>query len=491
MIDGITVRVLGDFGPFSRMGKSIGYHVKIGQSSYLIDCGSPLFQQIGGHGLKTISGLIITHCHDDHKRWFSDFALFNMYAPDIPHKIFLVTAHAINEELRKGSAPALDRSLSIDSKRVINIAYEEYIDYKIIGPHPKYRVATKDEGDGRSRIYVSDRDGNAVGPDKAKIFISPKTGRPRMLFKDPNYEEWIEPESFYPFSSDIFYERNQNVYIDHDEGFTIEAINAPVWHGIPGIGLKFKTDKETLVFSSDTVNNIDIWKQLYKEKMPEKFSISKKEFKSATVIYGEINDYIERIWSEERFREAITAFDNAIVIHDISSRNSTVHTDYHKLGNTALKRDKTILTHSPDKMTSEWVLSRTDKKLRIIGNSFFEIVGDELYPLNADVYHKEEGRYFVGYKNKEGKYAVYDRDGYLTISYRGRPELGDELYSIDLYEDIGGRYFPRLEKSDTLYHERVDGRIELIEVTHEGSVGNIVESCRGKLAHEVLEQEVS
>ena len=42
MMDGITIRVLGDYGPFSRMGKSIGYQVTIGQSSYLVDCGSPL-----------------------------------------------------------------------------------------------------------------------------------------------------------------------------------------------------------------------------------------------------------------------------------------------------------------------------------------------------------------------------------------------------------------------------------------------------------------
>lgn len=61
MSDGITVRILGDYGPFPRMGKSIGYQIIIGQSSYLIDCGAPLFQQIGGHGLKEVRGLIITH----------------------------------------------------------------------------------------------------------------------------------------------------------------------------------------------------------------------------------------------------------------------------------------------------------------------------------------------------------------------------------------------------------------------------------------------
>jgi len=40
MSDGIIVRILGDYGPFSRMGKSIGYQIIIGESSYLVDCGS-------------------------------------------------------------------------------------------------------------------------------------------------------------------------------------------------------------------------------------------------------------------------------------------------------------------------------------------------------------------------------------------------------------------------------------------------------------------
>jgi len=83
MADGIVVKILGDHGPFSRIGKSIGYQITIGASNYLIDCGAPLFQHIGGHGLKNIDGLIITHCHDDQKRWYGDIALFSMYAADV------------------------------------------------------------------------------------------------------------------------------------------------------------------------------------------------------------------------------------------------------------------------------------------------------------------------------------------------------------------------------------------------------------------------
>ena len=480
MVDGIVVKVLGDYGPFSRIGKSIGYQVTIGQSSYLVDCGAPLFQQLGGHKLKAINGLIVTHCHDDHKRWFSDYALFNRYAPDISNKLCLLTSEGINEELIKASGPALDRSLSYDSKNVIDIAYEDYVDYKIIGPLAKYRVISRDEGNGKSGLSVIDRTGKSIGPDRAKIVVSNKTGRPRMLFKDPNYGEWVEPENFYTFSSEVFYENNRNIYANN-EGFKIEAIKAPVWHGISGIGIKFITDGETLTFSSDTVHDRVLWEQPYSEKRAQKLSISRKEFEAASILYGNINDYVERIWSEERFAEAINSFHGSVVIHDIAVRNIAVHTDYSKLKSTVLKKNKVILTHSPDTMTSEWALSEAEKCFKIKGNTFFEVVGDELYPLNADVYHKEAGKYYVGYKNTKGSYVVYEKNGVLSLSSNERLGLGTPLYRVDLYEDIAGNYFPKLENNDAEYRERTDGRIELVRFTDEGSSGKIVENERDRL----------
>ena len=488
MTDGITVRILGDYGPFSRMGKSIGYSVSIGNSIYLVDCGSPLFQQMGGHKIKTIKGLILTHCHDDHKRWFTDLALFYKYAPDVSRKIFFLTSEVINEELLKGSGPAIDRSLSHDSKSIVDISYEDYINHQLIGPGAKYKIVTKNEGQGRSCLSVSDRNGNPVTPDMAKIIISSKTGRSRLLFKDPDYKEWVEPESFYPFSSEVFYEQDRNIFRDA-EGFTIEAINAPVWHGITGIGLKFKTDTESLIFSSDTVHDVELWKQLYSEKRPQRSSLTKKEFDAASVIYGDINDYIERTWSKERFMEAVNAFNDSIVIHDIAVRNSAVHTDYRKLKNTTLQKDKTILTHSPDTMTSQWVLSETMKCFKVKEKAFFEVVGDTLYPCNADIYHKEAGKYYVGYKNTEGTYTAYEKDGLLNISEEKRPDLGAPLYAVDLYEDIGGRYFQKLEDNDTAYHERKDGMVERVKLTDTGSAGSIEEDHRDRLAKVILKHE--
>ncbi|MBC8414586.1 hypothetical protein H8E50_13090, partial [bacterium] len=261
MIKGIKVRILGDAGPFSKMGKSIGYSVTIGRSHYLIDCGAALFQQIGGHGLKDLQGLIITHCHDDHKRWFTDMAIFYRYARDITGSIPLFASEDVRNELCSMSKPALDRTLSDDSRRIVDIRCGDYIDYNTLGPEARYKIIEKDEDEGRYRLCITDEEGREVGSDRARIVISELSGRARMLFKDPDYNEWVEPESFYSFSSDIFYKSDKNIFRD-PEGFTIEALKAPVWHGIPNIGIRFRTLDETLVFSSDTVHDTVLWKDL-------------------------------------------------------------------------------------------------------------------------------------------------------------------------------------------------------------------------------------
>lgn len=477
--EGITVRVLGDYGPFSRMGKSIGYLVTLGNSQYLLDCGTPLFQQIGGHGLKNIKGLIITHCHDDHKRWFSDLALFNMYAPDFATKLFLLTSEQVNEDLKRASGPALERSLSLDGRKVVDISYETYIEHKLLGPRAKYRIARAEKTGGETGLVVEGPDRRPVGPEQAKIVISSVTGLARMLFRDPESQEWVEPESFYPFSSDTFYEQERNLFVD-PEGFSIEAFNAPVWHGLPSIGLKFSNGKESLLFSSDTVHDIDLWKQLAFEKRAMSHNLQEKEFEAASVLLGDINDFIERAWSRQRYEQALHTFDSGVVIHDIASKKSVVHTDYSRLAYTALVKNRTILTHSPDLMTSEWVLSRTDKLFRVIGGEFFEVVGDRHYPLNADIYHKSAGRYYVGYRNPEGAFSVCEQEGMLSLSGDGCP--GRVLFRVDLYEDIGGRYFPKLDNEGDIYFERKDGLVERIRFAEKGSRGEIVNCRRDSLS---------
>jgi ribonuclease BN (tRNA processing enzyme) len=460
------------------MGKSIGYQVSIGDSSFLVDCGSPLFQQIGGDGLKAVKGLIITHCHDDHKRWFTDLALFSLYATDCPHKLPVFTSEAINEGLYISSGPALNTSLSGDSRMVVDLAYDDYIDFRPLGPRAKYRIVRQDCGGGGSVLSVVDAHGETIGPDRAKIVISSKNGAPRLLFRDPDYGEWIEPEQFYPFSSSTFYEENRNIYRD-PAGYTIEAINAPVWHGVPSIGLRFSTGSESVVFSGDTAHDTELWQALHTEKRPQRLQGSREEFASASVLYGDINDYIERIWSRERYLEAIAAFDDAVVIQDIATRRSVVHTDYCRLEYTVLKKECTILTHSPDKMTSEWPLSKAEKSFMIQGRTISEVVGPDLLPMDAAVYHKQGGSYYVGYMNPAGSTVVYENDGLLYLGGDCGLQKGAELYRVELYEDVGGKYLPKLADDGSCYRERPDGRVELVTYGKDGSRGIVVEDLRG------------
>lgn len=482
---GIELSVLGDYGPFSRIGKSIGYQVTIGASSYLVDCGSPVFQRIGGHGLKSISGLIITHCHDDHKRWFSDFALFSRYAPDVNQRVSLLTADEVNEGLMASTDAALGSSLSADSRRVIDIAYDEYIDFCPIAPRPKYRIVLADDGEGRFAYRVVDRAGAPLGPERAKVFLSPKRRTPRLLFRDPASGEWVEPISFYPFSSPVFYE--QCAPFRDPEGFTIEAINAPVWHGLPAIGVRFRTETETLVFSSDTNHNLELWARLCEERLDCGDRHDDPAFLRAGVIRGEINDYIQRLWSRERYTDAVDAFRDAVVVHDIALRKSVVHTDYRDLDKTALDPARTILTHGPDKMTSAWMLCEAEKRYRISGSSISEVADGGVYPIAADFYHKEEGRYFACFRCDNSPYAIYERDGVLFLStdpYRGEATL---ICRVEIYEDIGGEYFPRLEDADACYRRRPDGQVEKITMGENGSRGELVSSHRPRLSKRFAE----
>jgi ribonuclease BN (tRNA processing enzyme) len=489
MSNGIAIRILGDFGPFSRIGKSIGYQIWGGKSSFLIDCGAPLFQEVGGHEIKLVDGLIVTHCHDDHKRWFTDLALFHMYAQDVSQKLTVLTSEDIYDELMTASAPALDRSLSTDSKKVIDIAHEQYIDYRPLGPRAKFRIVSRYEESGKRGLYVIDNQGNEVGPERAKIVISSKSGRPRMLFKDPDYREWVEPESFYSFSSSTFYEDDKNLYRDA-EGLTIEAVKAPVWHGVPAIGLRITTGSEKILFSSDTIHNANLWKQLFSERRTQRLSMSPSDFESSTMLFGDINDYIQRTWSEERYTDALKAFEGVVVIHDVAMCNSIVHTDYEMLGETVLEPCRTILTHSPDRITSEWVLCDVGKKIKISEDKYYEVVDDKLYHMNADLFMKDSGKYYVGYKNNNGRYGVYEEDGLLSVSEEETQNGRPPKYKVDLYEDISGRYFPKIEEDHAQYLRRKDGKVERVEFTVEGSRGVVVEDERSRLQQIAVPEDV-
>jgi hypothetical protein len=51
-----------------------------------------------------------------------------------------------------------------------------------------------------------------------------------------------------------------------------------------------------------------------------------------------------------------------------------------------------------------------------------------------------------------------------------------------MYEDISGRYFPKLEEENQKYAMRKDGHVELVEYSEQGSSGKVVHDCRKELA---------
>jgi hypothetical protein len=163
----------------------------------------------------------------------------------------------------------------------------------------------------------------------------------------------------------------------------------------------------------------------------------------------DIND-LQSVPGAATIDEAFHSYDSGIVIHDIASRKSVVHTDYSRLSHTTLMKERTILTHSPDMITSEWVLSRTDKLFRVIGDDFFEVVGDRLYALNVDVYHKEAGRYYVGYRNPEAPFVSASRLA-VAVRQRGPGKVHSALTCTNIMK------ISKLDNDKDIYFERKDG----------------------------------
>jgi len=474
----IIFEVIGNTSPFSMMGESSCYMVTVNNRSYLLDCGSPIFPYLGYKGISEINGIFATHSHEDHKRWFTDIVLFTFYNPLYKHKVKLITSEVILEEYSKNSKAALERSLSRDSKRIIDIPYDEMVEPVVIGPRSKYFINLKTAANGSFYYQVENREGQVIGPEKAKIFINPAANRPRLLFKDDQAGEWVEPESYYCLSSEAFYEKNQNIYRDEEAGLTVQAIKASAWHGVPTIAYKFMTGENNLLFSADTVYRPMLWKQLCEEYRPQRFeSIGRHEFEKRSILFGDINDFIERTWSRERYESALSAYQDSVVVHDVARKNSIVHTDYADIANAPI--DKLLFTHNPDNLTAFKPILKSNRKLVLRGGEVYESAKGRLYPFDADVYIHHFTCDLVGYRSERGDYKVIEKGGLLGIVKTDEP--GEELMRVDLYEDIRGEYFPLLTGQNRNYLVREDGQVE--EVTRDGnsSRGRVVENVRGKI----------
>lgn len=459
------------------MGESSGYMVTVNGSSYLLECGSPVFPSLGYKGIAQVKGIFATHSHEDHKRWFTDIVLFTFYNPLFKHKVRLISSEFILEEYTKNSKGAIERSLSADSKRIVDIPYDNMVENVTIGPRSKYVIVLKPKGEGAYQYRVEDRKGNVVGPEKAKIVINPLANRPRLLFKDEKSQEWIEPESYYPFASTVFYEENRNVFRDDEIGLTVEAIKSSVWHGVPTVAFKFTTPGNSLLFSADTVYKPSLWKTLYEEYRPQKFhTISREEFQKSSIIYGDINDFIERTWSRERYENALKAYEGSVVIHDVARKNSVVHTDYVDIADAPI--DDIVYTHNPDNLTAWKPILTSGKRVVLREGKVYESVKGVLYPFDADLYVHHFSCNMVGYRSSRGAYKVVEKDGLLGIVEAGHAEEG--LMTVDLYEDIGGEYFPVLTEPNKFYTVRADGQVEEVSIFKDSSTGVVVNNRRTK-----------
>lgn len=478
MKDDIIFDVMGNTSPFSMMGESSGYMVTVNDRAYLLECGSPVFPTLGYNGIAKIKGIFATHSHEDHKRWFTDIVLFTFYNPLFKHKVKLISSEVVLEEYAKNSKGALERSLSADSKRIVDIPYDQMVENVIVGPRSKYRIVLKSAGEGLFRYQVEDRDGAVIGPEQAKIVINPAANRPRLLFRDPESGEWVEPESYYPYSSKVFYEENRNLFHDEESGLTVEALKSPAWHGVPTVAFRFRTRRNSLLFSADTVYKPALWKELWEERRPQKFqAVSAEKFEKSSILYGDINDFIERTWSRQRYENAMNAYKGSIVIHDVARQKSIVHTDYADIAGDSI--ENLIFTHNPDNLTAVRPILTSGKRLVLRAGKPYESVKGSLYPLDADVYVHHFSCNLVGYRAGNGRHKVVDRGGILGIVEAGSPE--EEVMRVRLYEDIGGEYFPLLDDPNEFYTVRADGLVERVTLHEKSSSGVVVRSNRNRL----------
>ena len=457
------------------MGESSGYMITVNGRSYLLECGAPLFPSLGYKGVSEIKGIFSTHSHEDHKRWFTDVVLFKFYNPLSKQKVNIISSESVLEEFAKNSKGALGRSLTNDAKRVIDIPYGEMVDEIIIGPKSKYAIKLKNDEAGCQRYTIEDLDGNIIGPEKAKIIINPKANRPRILYRDDNSGEWVEPECFYPFSSRDFYTEDQNLFYDDKAGLAVEAIKAPVWHGVPSVAFKFMTEGNSLIFAGDTVYRPSLWKELCQEHRPQRFdSISKEKFEKSSIIYGDINDFIERAWSTQRYESAMSAYEGSIIIHDVARTNSITHTDYCDIADAPIK--DLLFTHNPDNLTAFRPILISGQRLIISDSKIYESVKGDMYLLDGDVYVHHFSCDLVGYRSDSGSYKVIEKDGLLGITEASNPEQG--IMRVNLFQNIGGEYFPLLKDSARYYRSRPDNMMEEVTVRQDSSTGKIIENLR-------------
>ncbi|MBI2194726.1 MAG: hypothetical protein HYU36_22325 [Planctomycetes bacterium] len=448
-----------------------------------------MFSAIGGDAINQLHGIIATHSHEDHRRWFVDMALYKFYFSKPKSPLRLVASETVLEEFWKNSRGGLERTLSSDSRQVLEVPFTLYIEPIVFGPTARYRtLRCRLPGEEGSVWRVMDEQGQIVSPHRAKVVVHPEANRPRLIFRDFDTKRWVEPESYYPFTENRFYSDDQHPFFEPEIGITFEAHKCTAWHGPSTVSLRLTTPDEKIYFSSDTVYDPVLWKEMATTVRKQKLDRSQKEFDEAYILYGEINDYIEQTWSPARYERAMKLYDGHVLVHDVAGRGSVVHTNYAVLAHRGHK--KLLLTHSPDHFVSEYPLTLTGKTIRIIGGEFFEEVDGELWPFNADVYFKDVEQSYVGYRARDGAYRVVKDGGILDVVPAGTKTRGESVMRVHLFRDLKGRYFPKLENANERYQEGPDGRVYRMTYTRGGGKMKAVGSIRGDLPLQARRRKV-
>jgi hypothetical protein len=273
--------------------------------------------------------------------------------------------------------------------------------------------------------------------------------------------------------------------VDEETGLRFVAVKAPTWHGPPAIGVLIERGDERVAFSSDTVYDTDLWGRLAETRHDLPPEARTPAFEEAHVVEGDINDFIERMWSRERYDEALRAYEGAVVIHDADFERSVVHTSHSKFTpDSDWKR--LVLTHTPDGFASHYPMTYTGKRYLLQGGDIYEEVDGRAMPLDADLHFKTaDGSLIVGYRNDSGEGRLWETDRGLAVETgHDRPPASDARYvgRYELYFDLEGCYFPAgpVLEGRGAYRKRSDGRAELVIEAPEGSSGRIVESLRGR-----------
>ena len=477
---GVRIEFLGDSGPFSTLGQSICYKISYGDSSYLIDCGAAVFSELSGSTINQLDGIIATHSHEDHRRWFVDMALFRFYVSKPQRHLRLIASETVLEEFVKTSRAGLERTLSLDSKMVVEVPFTTFVEPVIFGPTARYRIVkTRLEGEEGTVWRVIDERGKVVSSRRAKVVVHTEANRPRMIFRDFKTDRWVEPEGYYPFNDKRFYTQDQNPYVDPNTGITFEAMKSTAWHGPSTTSVRITTEDENIYFSSDTVYDPALWKTMATEVRPQNLERTKKEFNKAHIIYGEINDFIEQAWSMDRYKRGMGLYKDHVLVHDVAGKNSIVHTDYEIISNAG--HEKLLLTHSPDHFVSQFPLTLSGKIIRVIGDQYFEEVNGDLWPFDADVYFKEFSHSYVGYKKRNGPYKVCVNNGLLDIFPADAKVDGKTLFKVALYADINGVYLPRIEDPKESYIRR-RGKIFHVRYSKRGGKLKAMDNIRGQVS---------